>query len=80
MNTKLTLRMDAEAIRGAKAYAERAGTSVSQLAEEFFTVLAAGLPASGEELTPRVRDIVGALAGSAVSEADYRAYLEEKHR
>jgi 16S rRNA C1402 N4-methylase RsmH len=80
MNTKLTLRMDEAAIRGAKAYAARTGTSVSQLAEEFFTVLASELPTETGQLTGRVQDIYGALADTGVSEADYAVYLEEKYR
>jgi hypothetical protein len=80
MNTKLTLRLDDELIRGAKRYAARSGKSVSQLVGDYFAVLEAGDETSDVELTPRVRRLLGALAGASVDEQDYRRHLEDKHR
>jgi hypothetical protein len=80
MNTKLTLRMDEDVIRGAKIYAEEAGQSVSRLVEDYLSVLARRTDKSEEGLTPRVAGLLGSLKGSEVSEADYHAYLEEKYR
>lgn len=80
MNTKLTLRMDDSVIRMAKAYSERTGKSVSRLVEDYLTVLGGEVANSETELTPRVRRMYGALVGADVSEADYRVYLEAKHR
>jgi len=80
MNTKLTLRLDDQLIRGAKRYAARSGKSVSQLVGDYFAILEAGDEPSGVELTPRVRRLLGALAGVAVDERDYRRHLEDKHR
>jgi Family of unknown function (DUF6364) len=80
VNTKLTLRLDDELIRGAKRYAARSGKSVSRLVGDYFAILDAGDAASGVELTPRVRRLRGAIAGAAVDEQDYFRHLEDKHR
>jgi len=33
-----------------------------------------------KEITPRIRSLLGALAGVKVSESDYKRHLEAKHR
>jgi len=80
MPTKLTLRLDERLIRRAKAYARRRGKSLSQIVTDFFV----GLDEPGEEKalprSPAVRSLTGALAGGQVSEEEYHAYLERKHR
>ena len=78
MQTKLTLRLDDELIRRAKRAAHRSGKSVSSLVADYLTLLDAP-PDDDVELTPRVRGLLGALAGHDVSEEDYRRHLEEKH-
>lgn len=80
MNTKLTLRMDEDVIRGAKIYAERSGQSVSRLVEDYLRALGRGARTPGKELTPRVASLLGALKGSIVSEDDYYEYLEKKYQ
>lgn len=80
MKTKLTLRLDDDLIEKAKRYAEQTGTSVSQLVADYFAALDAETPVSGTALTPRVQRLLGALKGAAVSEEDYRRYLEDKYR
>lgn len=77
MNTKLTLRMDDALIERAKLYSERSGKSLSRLVGEFF--LAIDAPAAPADITPRVRSLVGALAGSSLDEDEYQRHLEEKH-
>jgi hypothetical protein len=79
MNTKLTLRMDEDVIRGAKRYSANVGKSVSQLVEDYLAVLARRSPKSREDLPPRVARVGGALTGASLSEDDYSAYLEEKY-
>ena len=64
MNTKLTLRLDDELIRGAKRYAARSGKSVSRLVGDYFAILESGGEAADVALTPRVRRLLGALAGA----------------
>lgn len=80
MNTKLTLRMDEDVIRGAKRYSAKAGKSVSQLVENYLAVLSREVGLAEDELPPAVRSLYGALAGSGVSEEDWYTHLEEKYR
>jgi hypothetical protein len=77
MNTKLTLRMDDALIQRAKLYSDRTGRSLSRLVSDFFEAIDA--PAAHADVTPRVRSLVGALAGSPLDEDEYRRHLEEKH-
>jgi len=79
MNTKLTLRLDDELIRRAKAYAERSGKSVSGLVADYFAVLTSDAPAPDIEITPRVRALRGVLKGCGVDEEDYHRHLLEKY-
>ena len=80
MQTKLTLRLDDDLVRKAKAYARRSGKSVSSLVADFFALLGPRNGREGEELTPAVRSLLGALGEGRVTERDYRRHLEEKHR
>ncbi|MEM1043788.1 MAG: DUF6364 family protein [Bacteroidota bacterium] len=82
MQTKLTLRLDEELIREAKALARRRGTSVSKLVAGYFRALTQhpGEAPEEEPLPPLTRSLIGALAGAEVSEEDHHAYLEEKHQ
>ena len=80
MQTKLTLRLDSALIRRAKAHARRRGTSVSQLVADYFALLEAPPAPAEPSLPPITRSLYGALAGSALDEEDYHAYLEEKYR
>ena len=80
MKTKLTLRMEEDAIERAKAYARHRGTSVSQLVEHFFHAL----EHNGHAEIPR-SPLVESLLGIAdpdedLSEEHYLRHLEEKHR
>lgn len=82
MNTKLTLRMDDELVRQAKAEAARRGKSVSQMVGEFVDSLSAARRDAahrGEELPPVTASLVGVLKGHDVSEADYKKHLLEKY-
>ncbi|MBM4387716.1 MAG: ribbon-helix-helix protein, CopG family [Deltaproteobacteria bacterium] len=80
MQTKLTLRLDDELIRKVKRHSAKSGKSVSQMVEDYFALIDAGKNANGRELTPRVRSLLGALAGSRLSEDDYKRHIEAKHR
>jgi len=80
MRTKLTLRLDAELVRRAKAYARQSGKSVSSVVADFFALLGRREELGKDELTPAVRSLVGALGSARVSERDYHRYVEEKHR
>jgi len=77
MQTKLTLRLEEDLIRRAKRASARTGKSVSQMVGDFFRTLEQD-PAQ-EELSPRVKALLGVLPPS-VCEEDWRTHLEEKHQ
>jgi len=82
MSSKLTLRLDETLIANAKTYAEQQGSSVSQLVADYFVQLK---PATRKRklsvaVAPITASLHGALRGTRVAEADYRKYLETKHR
>ncbi len=78
MKTKLTLRMDDELVRQAKAEAAQRGKSVSQMVGEFVDSL--GGVRRDEHIPPVTALLVGVLKGHDVSESDYKRHLLEKHR
>jgi uncharacterized protein DUF6364 len=80
MNTKLTLRLDDSLIRRAKDHSMKSGKSVSRLVSDYFALIDAKEPRPAAELTPRVRSLLGSLAGATVDERDYRRHLEDRHR
>jgi Family of unknown function (DUF6364) len=75
---KLTLSVDEKVVKVAKRYADRRGTSVSRLVEEYLAVLSGG-PDSTEN-TPILSRVQGLLKGSRLDERDYRKHLREKYR
>lgn len=79
MHSKLTLRLDSQLIRRAKAYAKRSGKSVSLVVADYFAALDVG-EGEAQKLGPRVRSLLGVLRERPVDEADYRRHLEKKHR
>ena len=79
MQTKLTLRLDDELIKIAKAHAKKSGLSVSQMVAAYFSLLDEPPPVT-ETVTPIVASLRGILHGAEVDEADYRHHLEEKYR
>jgi uncharacterized protein (DUF3820 family) len=60
MTTKLTLTIEQDVIRTAKSYAQKKGRSLSDLVENYLKTLASKDNQS-EELSPRVRRLVGAV-------------------
>ena len=84
MDTKLTLRLDVDAIETAKRYAAARGSSVSQIVEDYFSRLAEAAPATAIPKSSITAKLRGSLANATthhpVSEADYRAHLEQKYR
>lgn len=80
MQTKLTLRLDDELILKAKRYSKKRGKSVSQLVADYFALLDVPIQVDDEELTPRVRSLLGVIKGKGVDEKDYYEFLERKYR
>ena len=79
MQTKLTLRLDDELIKYAKAFAGEQGKSVSELVEDYFFALKAQARRGREELPEIVKKFRGAAKGPA-DQDDYHRYLNEKYR
>ena len=80
MQSKLTLRMDANLIESAKAWSAQSGKSISGIVADLFTLMQQQEPRSGQEdLSPTVRSLKGILKGHQVDEAEYRDYLAEKY-
>jgi uncharacterized protein DUF6364 len=88
MQTKLTLRLEEELIRKAKAWAQSRGISLSQAVAGFFAQLPDERGRSEDrELTPWVRRLTGIAApkeGPPPTDEELREeyinYLEEKYR
>lgn len=82
MQTKLTLRLDAELIAIAKAQARRNGKSLSAFVADYFAQFAPPTEASSLSLPPITSSQVGVLRkGNAapLDEADYRRHLEDRY-
>ena len=81
MQTKLTLRLDEELVRRAKAYAKREGKSLSQIVSDYFSLLKqpSGKTREDEPVAPLTQSLHGILRGAKVGEEDYRRHLDEKY-
>lgn len=82
--TKLTLRLDRGLIDAAKRYAERRGTSVSQVVANYFEALVEPEQPSAEDWKAALPESVRALVDrepprQAVIEDEYYRHLGEKH-
>jgi hypothetical protein len=78
MHTKLTLRIDEELVKRAKAEARRRGKSVSQMTADFIQSLdRRGAPK--KSLPPITSSLLGVLRGRGVSELEYKRHLREKY-
>lgn len=77
MTSKLTLRLDADLIRQAKAHSRRTGRSVSRMVADYFAAL--DETPSVEELPPVVRSLKGILRGAELDGESYRRHLEERY-
>lgn len=75
MTVKLTLTVDPRVVAAAKQYAAQAGTSVSQLVEDYLAaIVAAPEPVPAPPTLARLR---GSLRGVELS--DYRTYQIQKY-
>lgn len=78
--SKLTLSVDAKVVERAKRYAEKQGTSVSQLVERYLDALARPPRIADEDLPPITRRLRGLLKGVRFDREEYIDYLERKYR
>ncbi len=74
MTTKLTLTVDPRVIAAAKEYASEAGTSVSQLVEDYLAAIVASPTVSSAPVLNRLR---GSMRGVDVE--DYRRHQVDKY-
>lgn len=81
MDTKLTLKLDREAIERAKRYTDRRGLSLSRLVERYFLRLAESEELPPEKPTGVVAELAGVLAGVEIGDSreDYTEYLVKKY-
>ena len=86
MKKRLTLTMDEEYIRHAKAFAKMKGKSVSQLVEAYFVEMGKPIKTRHyEELPPLTRSLTGSLKGALKDDGikNYREvyddYLRDKY-
>jgi hypothetical protein len=61
MDAKLTLNMDKEITRRAKAYAKSKGRSLSGLVEDYFRFLTHQEDPVEEGLSPKIKSLLGSL-------------------
>ncbi len=78
--SKLTLSVDETVVARAKRYAEREGTSVSQLVETYLDALARPPVMDDDALPPVTRRLSGILRGRRFDRKEYVDYLERKYR
>ncbi|HEX9699925.1 MAG TPA: DUF6364 family protein [Acidobacteriota bacterium] len=80
MQTKLTLRLDAELIARAKRYGKRTGRSVSRMVADYFALLDQDIVGDdGEQMTPIVASLHGALSNLEIDAGELqREMLEEQ--
>jgi len=76
MTVKLTLTVDPRVVAAAKQYAAEAGTSVSQLVEDYLAAIV-GAPSS-VPATPVLARLRGSMRGGELE--DHRRHLAEKYR
>lgn len=75
MHAKLTLTVSPDVIAAAKAYAAETGTSVSQLVEDYLTLVTSRPAVTGE--APVLARLRGSLRGVDVE--DHRQHLAQKY-
>ncbi len=77
MQTKLTLRLEAELIEQAKAYAQQHGKSLSQMVADYFALFSR--PIAPPALAPATQSLLGILQHAPLDETDYKKHLEAKY-
>jgi len=75
MDTKLTLNMDRDIARKAKAYARSRGRSLSDLVEHYLRFLTREGEPVKTELSPRIKALMGSLR--LPEDFDYKKELTE---
>jgi hypothetical protein len=80
MMSKLTLSVDEDVIARAKRYAEKQGTSVSQLVGTYLDVLSRPPVVKDAGVSPSLRRLRGILKGVKFDREEYIDYLDRKYK
>ena len=80
MHTKLTLRLDADPVRKAKADGESLEESVSRMVADYFRVLDEPIEPGEAATIPLTQSLRGVLRDTGVDEADYHDHLADRDR
>ena len=75
MDTKLTLSVNRDVARRAKAYAKKTGRSLSDLVENYLKLLTKNTPIEQSEYSPRVKSLLGSV--SLPADFDYKKDLSD---
>lgn len=80
MTTKLTLTVEKSVIERAKSYAKKTGRSLSEIIENYLTMITN--ENTNNELSPKLKKIVGVvhLPKDFDEKVELRSALEKKHR
>jgi hypothetical protein len=73
MDTKLTLSINRDVARKAKAYAKTKGRSLSDLVENYLMLLTRNSPVEETEYSPRVKSLLGSV--NLPADFDYKKEL-----
>jgi len=81
MDTKLTLKLNAEIIEQAKLYAKETNTSLSKLIENYLSALTSGKPQS-RKVHPVIKSLTGVISLDDTRDykKSYTKYLTEKYK
>lgn len=81
MNTKLTLKLDKQAIESAKEYAQKTNQSLSILVQNFFNVIAAKVDNQNDDISPLVQELSGIihLENNIDLKEEYHKHINEKY-
>ena len=77
---KLTLSVDGAVVERAKRYANKRGTSLSRLVEQYLELLSRPASRDDESVTPRLKRLREDFKGVTADVPAYRQYLERKYR
>lgn len=80
MDSKLTLRLNADKIEQAKRYAAQRGSSVSQLVEDYFSRLYSPPSAATIASTSLTAQLRGVIGESTAHLSAYKSHLDDKYK
>ena len=79
MKTRLTLSIDEDLLREARAFAGQSGVCLSDLVADYLIRVTSERTAPMRALSPRLQRLLGSLRDGGVDEDAYRRFLEKQH-